>query len=142
MFAFEGAKFQNPEKAANYFLSVRVLMTKCPELEARLNLMSYQKRPKRRFSTSVKPHVQPNNIKRRKIFSYMPVTSRNVAIDNLNVTPLPDAPAKISSAESIEKSTGQLNQTTQQTDSHIDLDIDFTPSLELQEGKKKFLRTY
>lgn len=65
--AFKKKKFQNPVKAAELFVSVRVLIKKCPELEARLSLQEPPKIRKRRQSTPARTYLMPNNIKRRRL---------------------------------------------------------------------------
>lgn len=65
--AFQKQNFPNPVEAAEFFLSVRVLVKECPELEARLSLQAKPKILKRRQSTPPENHFKPRAIKQRRI---------------------------------------------------------------------------
>lgn len=79
-------------EAATLFLSVRVLVKKCPELEARMCLLAPPKKPKRRLSTPPERLVQPN-IKRRRISVFVS-DALQINDDEDGLTPFLDASNK------------------------------------------------
>lgn len=107
---FINGKFGKPEKAAELFSSVRVLVKKCPELEARLSLLIPPKKPKRRISSFIESNRQPKNNKRRRHSTYVPGTSQINGNDIYDISPLFEAPED--NSDSMEGFIAPINVST------------------------------